>query len=235
MPIKVETLFIAVSQQTNSDENGQLFTCFNPFLEMAELAIMDWLTGKLDKNGSPFPAPSKFLTQKNKDFLSPFIVKKDDNFKEGIIAVPKDYYTFESLRVAWLNKDCDSNGAPYNWHDVTLLNSDKVANRLNSSIAGIKPTEERPIAERIATDLVLHPENMDGQHKLIYIRYPKFGKYVTKIDTRFNDAVYDEANSSDLEWEQSLMNYFVDKIMEYFSIRNGAVEQFQMGQQTKEG
>lgn len=231
--INIDELFKAVSQQVNSDENGQLLTSFNSFCKRAELAIMDWLTGKLDDRGNPFPSPSKFLTQKNKDWLKPFIVKNDSNFTDGIVLIPDDYYTYENLRVAWLGESCNEKGIPDNWHDVTLLNSDKVSNRLQSIIDGIKPTEKRPIGEMIGSDIVLHPEGMEGQSKFVYIRFPIFGVYSTKIDPVYNDAVYNPSTSKNLEWSESLLNYFVDKITEYFSMRNNATELFQMNESKK--
>lgn len=223
--IDVQELYYTVSQQANTDENGQLATSFNSFIKMAELDIMDWLTGRVDKS------PSRYLTQKNKDLLIPFITSKDENFSDGTIPKPADYYTFENMRVAWLKTDCDESGKPMKWHDVTLLNSDKIANRIQSSIEGIKPTTEMPIAEIVGNEFKLHPEGMDGQSKLIYIRYPIYGIYNTVIDPIYNDNVYDPATSKNLEWEESLMNYFVDRMMQYISIRNGAVDQFQMNLQ----
>lgn len=220
--IDIQELYDAVIAQANSEETGLVSPVFNSFCMAAELDILDWLTGK-EMNGQPTPAPAPFLTQKNKDFLLPFIVAKDANFKDGIIPVPEDYYTFQSLRVAW----ADADGA----HDVDLINSNKVANRKNSKIKGISPTTKKPITEIVNGNFFLHPEKMDGQSRLIYIRYPVYGKYITKIEPIYKQEVIDTSLSKNLEWPEALLPYFMWRINHLLNIRNRETDAYQMNQQ----
>lgn len=231
--IKIQELYDAVNSQANSEENGLVSPVFNAFLKIAELDVLDWLTGKETDNDQRDnrPSPGAFLTQKNKDWLLPFTVPVDQNFKNGTIDVPGDYYTHQSLRVAWQEES--------KWNDVDILNANKVANRLNSKVVGIKPTRNKPIAELMSIQhrtpnvlgdkpsFVLYPEKIDGQYKLVYIRYPKFGSYITTEDPIYRNEIMDPS-SKNLEWSEALLPFFVWRINQLLNKRNREADAFQM-------
>lgn len=56
----------------NVESNGQFsYAMFNRYSKLAELSIIDWITG--DINGVQPPQP--YTTMKDKDYVSPFIKK----------------------------------------------------------------------------------------------------------------------------------------------------------------
>lgn len=221
--IRVDELFKAVVDQANSEESGLIDPVFNSFLKLAELALLDWLTGNL---ANPNEAPAPFLTEKNKAWLLPFIQSKPGNFKTTI-PIPDDYYIHQSLRVRW-QKDCDSEKALFN--DVNIVHSNKVETIKSSVIRGIQPTSKKPIGEVIGRTIQLHPQPEGGEYDFIYVREPKFGKYITKEDTTFMDQVYDPAKSENLEWPIATLPYFVFKINDYINTRHRELDAFQMNQ-----
>lgn len=71
--ISIKELYDDVAKDSaNEYENGSLsFDRFNRFSKIAELSLLDWLTG----GAAPDNLPTPYLTQKNKDWLSPFITQ----------------------------------------------------------------------------------------------------------------------------------------------------------------
>lgn len=206
--IKVNELNEKTVAKASTEENGLLTAqLFNSYMKLAELDIMDWLTG----DGKQAPAP--ILTQKRMDWLRPFIVRSSKNFK-NVLPVPADYYGYKAARSVSLtgNKKFIAR--------VDLLNSDAVADIVGSAIEGLKPSLANVKAEIIGKEFQLYPEQMEGQIDLVYYRYPKFGVFGVKNDPVYNSEVYDAATSTDLEWDEALIPYFVWRINFYYNERN---------------
>lgn len=224
--INVGELYDIVSRQANTEQTGLLLSSFNGMLKLVELDLLDFITGRIQKpTGAP---PEKYTTQKVKDYGRIFIKSQDGNFSRSI-QVPADYHHLEALRVR--TAECGKSGMV----GIDVLNSDKIAERLDSDIAGIKPTLQEPIGEfigdvssqRLVDRIVLHPIT-SGQYEIVYYRLPKYGKYVTTNDRRYNEEVYDSVRSTNLEWSEALLPYFVEMLTQRLNIRNRDTAGFQM-------
>lgn len=190
-----------VRDDVNESENGYYsIQMFNRNLERAELNLMKYITGDLIPSAD-FPMP--YNTQKNKDYLKRFIVKFKAN---NSFTIPEDYYGWENLYKlgSYKSSDCDTDetvevkscNTP-----ISILDGQAFYSRCNSYIEGLKPTQGVPIAKIVDNTVEIEPSDV-GSVCLEYIRYPKYGKIVTKVDKEYNDEVPDEENSVDLEWDE---------------------------------
>jgi hypothetical protein len=216
----------------NKDENGSLSIArFNRFSKRAELLLMDWLTG--DVAGKIPPAP--WLTQKNKDWLAPFIVKKLDQVTGGRIARPEDYYGYDNFyRIAGLAPGASCNEdeedellTPLGNPAITILDGDEFNYRVNTWIEELKPTFDVPIAKIIGKEFELSPFDL-GSVGLEYIRYPVYGNIVPMPDPAYNDEVPNPALSQDYQWDESVRSVLIYCITNMYSdnTREQALKQF---------
>src|SRR6185503_6322327 len=91
--IGVYDIYLDVLDRVNQPENGLLTVDrYNRFSWIAQLNLIDWLSGDVSNQIPPEP----YLSQKNKDWLSPFIVPYPVQVVNGLVAKPSDYYRFEN-------------------------------------------------------------------------------------------------------------------------------------------
>jgi hypothetical protein len=217
----IKSIYEDVADVIDLNQNGSLsFGRFNRFSKRAELKFIDWLTGKIDIPNLPQP----YQSQKNKDWVSPFIVPLPANIVDGTIVVPPDYYLYEHLRRigSKLDADCEEdendNGIVTKKCDpiITMLDSAAFDMRCNTYIDELRPSPNNAIAKRVGNKIEFRPSDL-GSIVLEYIRYPLYGKVVTKVDTTYNEEVIDETLSTDYEWGEYARNHLVWFIVDEFA------------------
>lgn len=219
--IEIKSIYDDVSDVVAQTQNGSLsFDRFNRFSKRAELEFIDWLTGKIDVPNMPQP----YLSQKNKDWVAPFIVKLPANITGGTITVPADYYLYEDLyRIGnKIDDDCEDddedNGITTKTCDpvITMLDSAQFNMRCNTYIDELRPTPNNAIAKRTGNEIQFMPSDL-GSVTLEYVRYPVFGKIVTEMDTEFNEEVINEAASTNYEWGEYAREHLIWFVADMFA------------------
>lgn len=231
--IDIISIFDDVAKDSaNRDENGSLSIArFNRFSKRAELLLMDWLSG--DVAGKVPPAP--WITQKNKDWLAPFIIKKLSQVVNGRISRPDDYYIYDNFyRIAGLapGASCDEDEeeeflTPLGNPAITILDGAEYSNRVNTWIDELKPTIDVPIAKIVGKEFELNPVDL-GSVGLEYVRYPVYGKIVPMTDPVFNDEVPDTTKSQNMEWDEAVRSVLIYLITNMYSdnTRERALKEF---------
>lgn len=210
----------------NVSESGHITTeNFNIWLERTELNILRFLTGDLVDNRE---IPMPFDKQKCKDYLKKFITSVKAN---NIIPIPEDYYYWDNLYKfgTFSDDSCEPKDEAIEQCNtpIEILDGQEFNSRCNSYVKGIKPSQGSPIAKIIDNKIVTAPKEV-GSMCLEYIRYPKFGKLITKIDLQFNEEIVDIALSTDLEWDIWAKEYIIWGIVNLFSkhTREKALKEF---------
>lgn len=215
--------------RVNKSENGYAsYRMFNDLLKNSEITLLSWLTGGVSKEDKISPIP--YELQKNKDYIKRFLTTATGINK---IVIPNDYYYFDSLykfntknkQNVEIKNNCDHNDLSVITTemlslfdiDIPLLDTDKFNGLCNSSIDEIRPNKNRPIARLNSLHQFEFSPNDIGFVKLDYIRYPKFGQIKTKIDNTYNDEVFDEAATIDIEWDEWALPYLLNLLTNEFS------------------
>ena len=229
--IEVVSIFDDVSKDTAViEQNGTLtIPMFNRFSRRAELRLIDWLSG--DPAGNLPPEP--WATQKNKDYLSPFLEKFKTNTTDYIFARPSNYYRFEDLKRigARVDSSCDEEEDDEEikpdekkYISITLLDASQFNNRVNTYIEEDKPTLKNPIAKLSGKEFETYPDV--GPLILEYIRYPEFASIKAEKDDVFNDEK--AVSVSDYEWDEWAREPLIWFITDFFANRlsNKSMKEF---------
>ena len=221
MKIEVTSLYDdVIKDSANTAENGEISVSqFNRLSKRAELSLLNWLTG--DVAGQQPPAP--WLTQKNKDWLSPFITQYKAHAEGGIITRPDDYYQYDNLALIGSagNSDCDEDeddAIPKEVCNtsVELLDGQQFDIRCNTYIDEIKPSLSKPIAKMIGRTFVFAPKDA-GSVQLEYIRYPVYAEIKSKKDSVYNDVIPDPLTSKNYEWDEAVRQVLIYVITDLWS------------------
>jgi hypothetical protein len=199
--------------------NGESqFVLYNRFSKLAELDLIDWLTGKLQ--GKTLPQPYNSI--KNKDFLAPFLNKFTASAINGSINRPEDYYQYDSLKLlgdySGQITGCDNVEKSICNTNVPLLDADVFTERCHTYIKGLKPSFKKPISQAVGNTFEFNPVDI-GSVELGYFRYPKYGKIVSAIDPVFNEEIIDVTASTDYEWNDNARPYLLFFIVDRFANR----------------
>lgn len=225
--IDVVSIYEDVAKDSlNKDENGYFsFAMFNRMSRRAELRLIDWLSG--DVSGVTPPAP--YLTQKNKDWLSPFIKKYPINVINGFVQRPDDYYQIDNAYIIGRKAegDCgdeDSSGCNI---PIELLNGNQFYDRCKTHIKGLQPSLSKPISKMVGKQFEYNPIDL-GSIVIEYVRYPVFAVLKTKFDSVFNEEVPDPATSTNYEWDENSRELLIWFMTDFFAnhISNQAMKQF---------
>lgn len=222
----IET-YTSTLDRINKDENGDLsIDKFNRFSKLAELRLIDWLSGDPSNEKAPIP----YLSQKNKDWLQRFIAKYPAHVTGGIINIPADFYAYENMYKLGspLASDCNedvSDGQKCN-QEIEVLDGDAFNIRCRTHIQRLQP-KNKPIAKQLGNTFEFAPNDL-GSVVLEYIRYPKYGQIVSMKDTTYNDLVPDPAASTNYEWPEFALEPLVFFISDLFfdGTREQAGKQF---------
>lgn len=207
----------------NKEQNGLLTAdMFNSYLRRAELYLLDFLTGDIGGQKAPLP----YLTQKNKDWLSPFITSREGVVSGGRFQKPEDYYVYENMFLIGGEVECDEEGdqkeVDRHYVSIEIMDSSKFDKRSETWIKKLKPDFGKPISKIVGKFFYFNPADL-GSVKLEYIRYPKYGSVKSVVDPQFNDNMI--VTNVALEWDEYAREYFVNFIVDQFSIntRDGAL------------
>lgn len=216
-------------------ENGYIsITDYNRLSRRAENRLQEWITGDIRGNVPPEP----YNTQKNKDFLDPFITSyKSVVDGNSQITRPTNYHSFENLHSLSLketgcetNEGCEEEETEQGIvikRPIELLNGDEFNIRATTYIDELKPSEIRPIAKQMGRRFEFLPTGLLGV-VLEYIRYPQYAVAVEMIDDEFNEPVINEAASTNYEWDENARELLVWFITDLVSnhLREQALKQF---------
>lgn len=235
MGITVSSVFDDVRQMV-AKENGYVsISDFNKLSKRAENRLLDWGTGRIEGTF----LPQMYTTQKDKDFVAPFITKyKAMLSDDGTISKPEDYYLFENLYGLSLEeaacdedeKECgDTDSQKIKKDTIELLNGSEFAFRLNTRIKGLKPSVQKAICKEVGSGFEFAPEELAGV-TLEYVRYPVYAVAVGMIDPTYNDEVINPNASTNYEWGEYARDMLVWIICDLFfdTIRESAGKSMNM-------
>jgi len=240
MGISILSVYNDVAQQIGKANGDLSITDFNRLSKRAENRFLDWVTGKIEGN----ILPQMYTTQKDKDFVSPFIVAFKSALTDSKITKPTDYYLFENMYALSLKEVlCDDEDGDSSCDDeekevsadssnikkdvIELLDGQRFYVRAKSKIKGLSPSLKKPIAKEIGNSFEFLPNELGGV-VLEYVRYPIYAVAVITDDPIYNIEVIDETASTDYEWKESAREMLVWIIVDLFSnsVRENALKTF---------
>lgn len=199
--LSVVELYNDCADTINVEENGQFsYGLFNRFAWRGQLRLLEWLSG--DVSGVTPPEP--YRTQKNRDWLSDFVVKYKVNVTGGTITRPDDYYLFQDMYLLrGVLVACEDDGETMTLTPnlpITLVGNDKFYQLAGTYIQRLKPTADKPIAKQVGKVYEFFPEDI-GSMVLEYIRYPQRAVINPVIDQVYNQEV--PGTVVDFEWNEN--------------------------------
>lgn len=214
MPITAASIYNDVTFSLNKSEGGWTSADdFNNCSWLGQLALLDWLSGDI----SGIVPPEPYLTQKNNDWLSPFLVEYPIQVIAGKITIPTDYYMYESYRKlnGTLTTDCecdeDDNGKIFCDTPIELLTTSQYDARCKTWISDLKPSFEKPICTRIGNYLKHNPVDI-GSTVLVYKRYPKRAEIAITQDPITHGELV--TSLVDYEWDEyarGILSWFITR------------------------
>lgn len=226
--IPVSEMLEAVRQQLLTTANGDMqLELYNGFSKLAELDLIDWLTGKLQGK----TLPDSYNSIKQKEYIAMFIEPYFASAVNGKISKPEDFYQTDDLFLLGspTTGTCDDSDDNTEVCDteVEILDSDVYNTRCKTYIKALKPSLSKPIAKEIGNNFEFKPKDV-GSVRLDYIRYPKFAQIVVAIDPLYNEEIVDVNASINYEWDQKAMPYLLFFIVDRFSNRTANTNMKQM-------
>lgn len=217
----------------NADQNGQLnYAQFSRLSRRAETSLLDWISGGVTNQRLPIP----WVSQKNKDWLSPFITKWSKQVVNGEVPKPDDYYQFETFYRIGSKEgvDCEDDDEQIDQCNTTieLVDGSEFDERCNTYIEELKVSLSKPISKMVGKNFVVAPKDL-GSVCLEYIRRPVPGSITGKIDPIYNDEIPDVV--VDYEWEEWARPFLIWFIVDEFSnsTREQALKQFNQASNPK--
>lgn len=228
--ISVIEIYDDVRFRVNKENGFVPVNDFNRACWLAQLNFLDWLTGS--SSGVELPQP--FVTNKNLDWLSPFIKRQLTRLSNGITTRPPDLYL--NLQMYKLNGkktvDCECDSDEFKESiipnvKIDLLSPAAFDDRANTFIEDLKPSHLKPIAKPFERSIEFFPKDL-GAIGIEYIRYPKRSNLIMIHDNVYNDEKPDSVNSENFEWDEyarkHLIWFIVDEIANH--TREQALKQF---------
>lgn len=221
--LNVIEVYNDVEFRINQAENGNFsYAKFNAVSWLAQLNLIDWLTGSL----SGVEPPEPYLSQKNIDWVSDFIKEHKASAVDGRITRPSDFYLYQDLYKINGKKqsDCEEDDEENDITQedlpntpITHLSLDKFNWRGKTYIKDLRPSHKSPIAKTFKKSYEFNPKDI-GSVCLEYIAYPQRAEIKVKIDDEFNNEVPDPDTSINFEWGEyarGLLVWFICD--EYFN------------------
>lgn len=204
-----------VKDSANADQNGELsYAQFSRLSKRAELALLDWLSGGVTNERLPIP----WISQKNKDWLSPFITKYPKQVNGGVIEKPPDYYQYENFyRLgSKTNTDCEDDDAQADECNtpIEILDGQQFYGRCHTYIEELKVSMDKPVCKIVGDEIEIMPKDI-GSVVLEYIRLPKFGRITGKNDPVYNEEVPDIVE--DYEWGDFARPFLIWWITDFYT------------------
>lgn len=214
----IVSVYNDVMDRTATEQNGSLtIEKFNRFSRLAELRLLDYLTGDIEGVKPPEP----YNNQKVSDFLTPFIATDSKQVSNGNSIKPVNYYRFESLKVigSYLDENDCGEAVIVSKGDtpIELLGSQQFDKRCETKIKSLRPSMKRPIAKMVGNTFQYMPADL-GSVKLEYVRYPIFGEVAVEVDQVYNDEVPSKTASTDYEWGDDVRNLLLFFIVQQYPV-----------------
>lgn len=224
-----------VKDTANTDQNGELsYDQFTRLSKRAELLLLDWISGGVTNERLPIP----YVSQKNKDWLSPFITKYEKQVAaDGTIPRPADYYQYDNFyRIgSKQGADCEDEDLPPDECNtpIEMLDGQQFYERCHTYIEELQVSLDKPICKLIGDKFEIAPKDI-GSVCLEYIRKPVPGSITGKIDPLFNEEVPDVV--VDYEFDDWAIPYLIFFITDMFSnkTREQALKNFNQSSNPKE-
>lgn len=206
----IEVYDDVVKDTTNADQNGQLsYAQFNRLSRRAETLLLDWISGGVTNERLPIP----WVSQKNKDWLSPFITKYPKQVTDGTITKPADYYQFENFYRIGSKEGVDCDDEDVQTDDcntpIEILDGQQFYERCHTYIEELKVSLDKPVCKLIGNKFEVMPKDI-GSVCLEYIRRPVPASITTKIDPVYNEEVPDVVVDYEFdEWARPYLIWFI--------------------------
>lgn len=238
--INVNDVYLDTLDKINDESNGQLsYERFNRLSWLAQLRLIDWLSGDV----SNIIPPQPYLSQKNRDWLSPLITKFPVQVQNGFVTKPADYYAWENAYLLGNYNDaapeCDEDAVTDNCNvPIDLLSGDEFYYRCTTTIEGLEPSFLKPITKEIGNTFEFLPRDL-GSITIEYIKLPVKAKIGVMDDAAYHQEVYDPSTSVDFEWHpfaQDVLSWFIaDHFFNYISNQAGKTFNQMTGKTVREG
>lgn len=212
----INSIFLDVCDRVAPEMNGSItIQKFNRFSRLAELDLLDWLSGNL--NGLPgYPEP--YSTLKVRDYLTPVLVSKPLQIENGSVTKPDNYYLWDRAAIIGTRRDelCGDDviisgvDTP-----IDLLDGATFDARANTHIKSLQPSILKPICKQVGNEIKFLPKDL-GSIILEYKKYPVYGELKMKIDPVYNTEVVDTDNSINYEWGEYARKPLVFIITQYY-------------------
>lgn len=190
-------------------ENGYLNADdFNDRSWNAQLRFLSWLSG----GETGLEIPQQYVSQKNRDWLSPFLLKYPAQISGGFISKPADYYLFDNIYKLNGKKRSDCNDVQQQTvtnKSIDLLSNNKFYERVNSDIEELKPSASNPICKMLENKIELYPVDL-GSVVMEYIRYPSKAAISSSEDPATHDEII--TSVTNFEWNEyarPLLTWFI--------------------------
>ena len=224
MPIDVNELYEFVQFVANKEQNGYIKP--NEFNLAADRAQMQFFMERYNnpaeyQPGRPIPRVAFQQTQKVSDDLRVFVTTESINNAQSIPALGDEYVHLVSLRTT-------------NGRHVKLLDDSELGHVLNSALT--PPSSTYPVAYIVNNQINIVPGTVGCT--LTYLRRPAKPEWVffqnssgEPTDASGNPITYpifDDANSTDLEFPDETFNEIAIRILSFVGInlRENQLSQF---------
>jgi hypothetical protein len=211
------SLYNDVLDRTATEQNGSItIEKFNRFNRIAELRMLDYLSG--DVEGVKPPEP--YTTSKLRDWLSIFVKPFTAQVQDGYFTRPEDFYRVESNSIIGDYRDevCGKDVLVSNGNTpIDILPSEQFEYRCQTYIKRLKPSAKKPIGRIVGTTIETMPVDL-GSVKLYYVRYPVFGEIKVMVDQLYNNEVPNQATSINSEWPEFARNFILYFIVQQYPV-----------------
>lgn len=228
MNIEVNSLFLDLCDRVVPEQNGNvLFTRFNRFSKLAELKLLNWLTGEISGSQQGYPTP--YTTEKVRDLLSPLLASEKIQVENGTCNKPDGYYMFERAAIIGDRRDelCGEDviitgiDTP-----IELLDAAVFDNRSQTYIQSLKPSIKKPICKIVGNEYHFLPKDL-ASIIIEFKRYPVYAELKATVDTVYNIEIVDLATSIDYEWGEYAREPLLFFMTQFFGAgtRESAIQQ----------
>lgn len=215
--ILIESLYQTLQDLMRKDHAGYHSSDeFNRLVNQAQLHLMQYYVAHDDGNRIISEALAPFSKE---EYLVASVA--------GYYDLPDDYYQRKDIGYEVVTNT--SSGAVATLVPVDYLEGNEVLLVNSSPIRQPRVNRADTYAcTRIGNQLKLLPSSLSGRIYLLYYKTPPDAERAYTVDVGAIEEVYDDANSTNLEWAQSQYEDFVDLMLAYkgLSIRESILVQW---------
>lgn len=178
--------------------------------------------------GAPYPRQAYQITQKITDDLRNFIkdapITKDVS---GYFLLPNDYAAFSSLSYLYSLNSEECGGTPESRINfIDCVDDSEFRARLEDNV--IMPTLRYPVATYRESGILIKPDEIN-RITLTYLRYPVVPVFAYTVTS--DEYVYDAANSTQVDFPETLHAEFSVRVARYVGVNLRENELYAMVQE----